>query len=40
LVAVIGENQSFRVAKWHNPEIRQAKEKCFDGTVIIENGNE
>jgi hypothetical protein len=23
------------VAKWHNPEIRQAKEMCFDGTVTI-----
>jgi hypothetical protein len=32
LVAAIGENQTFRVAKWHNPEIRQAKEMCFDGT--------
>jgi hypothetical protein len=36
LVAAIGENQSFRVAEWHNPEIRQAKEMCFDGTVIIQ----
>jgi hypothetical protein len=26
------------VAKWHNPEIRQAKEMCFGGTVKIENG--
>jgi hypothetical protein len=29
LVAAIGENQSFRVAKWHNPGIRQAKESVF-----------
>jgi hypothetical protein len=23
------------VAKWHNSEIRQAKEMCFDGTMTI-----
>jgi hypothetical protein len=32
LIAAIGENQSFRVTKWHSQEIRQAK-KCFDGTA-------
>jgi hypothetical protein len=36
LVAAIGENQTFRVAKWHNLEFRQAKEMCFNGTVTIE----